>query len=175
MILRSALIASLALTASQSQAALIYLCWQGGNGYTMTGSMEFPDNLLTAPLITEADVTRFKIAGYLEGQLIGTWDMAQRTEFTTWYLRYFPDRMQFPTNGEVMGIIDQGWNADGTASDCGPGGFGFNAGNYAQDFCLNGVWVEPSGVPPETPFLAQTEAPYSPDCSGPAFTSKRRF
>jgi hypothetical protein len=174
MILRAALVSSLVLGAGPSQAALVYFCWQGSNGYTMTGTMEFPDTLLSSSMITEADITRFKIAGYLEGTLIGTWDLADRQEFTTWYLRYIPSEMRFPTNAEVPGPIDQGWNADGTATDCGSPGFGFNAGNYAQDFCLDGIWVEPSGVPPSTPFLAQLEAPYSPDCSGPAFTSKRR-
>lgn len=161
------LTATTLLWASTADAAMVYICWVGGNGYTMTGSMEFPDSLLTADMVTESDVTRFKIAGYLEGQLIGTWDMADRTETTTWYLRYLPSEMRFPTNSEIPGPFDQGWNADGTATDCGAGGFGFNAGNYAQDFCLDGVWIEPSGVPPETPFFAQTEAPWSPDCSGP--------
>jgi hypothetical protein len=172
--IRAAVAVSLAVAASPSQAELVYLCWQGSNGYTMTGTMEFPDSLTSAPMITEADVTRFKISGYLEQTLIGTWDLADRTETTTWYLRYMPAEMRFPTNGEVPGTIDQGWNADGTATDCGNPGFGFNAGNYAQDFCLDGVWVEPSGVPPSTPFLAQYDAPYSPDCSGPALSSKRR-
>lgn len=165
------LTAAAMLWGTTADAALVYICWVGGNGYTMTGSMEFPDDLLTAPMITEADVTRFKISGYFEGQLIGTWNMADRTETTTWYLRYFPQEMRFPTNEEVPGPFDQGWNADGTATDCGISGFGFNAGNYAQDFCLNGIWVEPSGVPPETPFFAQSEAPWSPDCSGPRLLS----
>lgn len=167
----AALALAATLSATTADAAMVYICWVGANGYTMTGSMEFPDSLANADMITEADVTRFKIAGYFEGQLIGTWDMADRTETTTWYLRYFPREMRFPTNAEVPGIIDQGWNADGTATDCGPGGFGFNAGNYAQDFCLDGVWIEPSGVPPETPFFAQTEAPWTPDCSGPRLLS----
>ncbi len=167
----AALALAATLSATTADAAMVYICWVGANGYTMTGSMDFPDSLADADMITEADVTRFKIAGYFEGQLIGTWDLADRTETTTWYLRYFPREMRFPTNAEVPGLIDQGWNADGTATDCGPGGFGFNAGNYAQDFCLDGVWIEPSGVPPETPFFAQSEAPWTPDCSGPRLLS----
>jgi hypothetical protein len=79
---------------------------------------------------------------------------------------FFSREMRFITNSEVLGPFNQGWNADGTATDCGPGGFGFNAGNFAQDFCLDGVWIEASGVPPETPFLAQSEAPFTPDCLG---------
>lgn len=158
---------ALALTATTVDAAIVHFCWQGGNGYTMTGTMEFPDDLLNADMITEADLTRFKISGYLEGQLIGTWNLAQLTPTTSWALRYYPQMMVFPTTEGPLSGSYQEWNADGTATDCGPGGFGFNAGNYAQDFCLNGTWVEPSGVPPETPFVAQSVAPYRPDCTGP--------
>ena len=154
------------LWTTTADAAVVYICWVGGNGYTMTGSMEFPDALLSTDLITEAEVTRFRIAGYFDGALIGTWDMADRTDTTTWYLRYLPREMRFPTNSEVQGPFDQGWNAYGTATDCGAGGFGFNAGNRAQDFCLDGVWIVQSGVPPETPFFAQSRAPWTPDCLG---------
>lgn len=161
------------LTATPSWAALVHFCWAGSNGYTMTGSMEFPDALLDAPVITEADVTRFRIAGFKDGQLIGTWDMATREPDDTWYLRYFPREMLFPTNGEVPGPFDQGWNADGTAMDCDKGEWGFNAGNYAQDFCLDGQWIEESGVEPQKPFRAQTTAPTDPACAGPALLSKR--
>jgi hypothetical protein len=166
-------LATTLLLAAPAQAELVHFCWAGSNGYTMTGAMEFPDALLSAPLITEADVTRFKIAGSRDGTLIGTWDMETRQPDDTWYLRYWPDRMQFPTNGEVLGPFDQGWNADGTAMDCDAGEFGFNAGNYAQDFCLDGVWVEESGIAPSVPFIAQYHLPESPDCAGPALLSKR--
>jgi hypothetical protein len=165
-------ILALALIASPAQAELVHFCWAGSNGYTMTGAMEFPDALASAPLITEADITRFKIAGYRDGILIGTWDMENRAPDDTWYLRYWPDRAQFPTNGEIDGPFDQGWNADGTAMDCDAGEFGFNAGNYAQDFCLGGVWIEESGVEPHVPFITQSTLPESPDCQGEALLSK---
>ncbi|MBP1804991.1 hypothetical protein [Rubellimicrobium aerolatum] len=165
----------LALWAQPSQAALVHFCWAGSSGYTMVGSMEFPDALAGAEVVTEADVTRFKIAGFKDGSPIGTWDATTRAPDDTWYLRYWPRLMQFPTNGEVPGPFDQGWNADGTAADCDEGEFGFNAGNYAQDFCLSGVWVEESGVEPQKPFIAQTTAPTDPECAGPALLSKRRL
>ncbi len=164
----------LGVLAQPAQAALVHFCWAGANGYTMTGSMEFPDALLEADVVTEADVTRFRIAGFLDGQAIGTWDMATREPDDTWYLRYFPRQMLFPTNGEAGGVIDQGWNADGTATDCGETGWGFNAASYAQDFCLDGVWIEESGVEPAKPFVAQLTAPTDPACAGPALLSKRR-
>lgn len=155
-------------------AANVHICWLGQNGYSMTGYMEFPDELLDAELITEEDVTVFRIAGYLDGELLGEWDKDTRRPDATWYLRYFPERMHFPTNGEILGPFDQGWNADGTAEDCAEGEFGFNAGNYAQDFCLSGVWVEPSGVLPETPFHAQNYPINDVTCRIPALLSKRR-
>ncbi|WP_210529194.1 hypothetical protein [Rubellimicrobium arenae] len=164
----------IALWAQPSQAALVHFCWAGSDGYTMTGSMEYPDSLAQADVITEAEVTRFRIAGFKDGNLIGTWDMGSRGENDTWYLRYWPRLMQFPTNSEIPGPFDQGWNADGTAADCDEGEFGFNAGNYAQDFCLDGVWIEESGVEPQKPFIAQTTAPTDPACAGPALLSKRR-
>ena len=169
--IRAALL--LALAASPTRAELVHFCWAGSGGYTMTGSMEFPDALARADMITEADLTRFRIAGFKDGEPIGTWDMATRAPDDTWYLRYFPQEMLFPTNGEVAGIIDQGWNADGTATDCDDGGWGFNAGSYAQDFCLDGVWIEESGVKPAKPFVAQLTAPTDPACAGPALLSKR--
>jgi hypothetical protein len=171
-VIRAALL--LTLLAAPARAELVHFCWAGSNGYTMTGSMEFPDALRDAPMITEGDVTRFRIAGFRDGREIGTWDMATREPDDTWYLRYFPREMLFPTNGEVAGPFDQGWNADGTAMDCDKGEWGFNAGNYAQDFCLNGVWVEESGVEPQKPFRTQTTAPTDPACAGPALLSKRR-
>ncbi len=164
----------LALWAQPSHAALVHFCWAGSNGYTMTGSMEFPDRLLEADVITQDEVTRFRIAGFRDGQLIGTWDLSEREPNDTWYLRYFPRTMQFPTNGEVFGLFDQGWNAVVTAANCDEDEFVFNAGNYAQDFCLGGVWIQESGVEPQKPFIAQTTAPTDPACAGPALLSKRR-
>ncbi|MFV0302104.1 MAG: hypothetical protein ACK5IP_14735 [Paracoccus sp. (in: a-proteobacteria)] len=165
----AALVAALA---GPADAAVVHFCWQGENGYTMTGRMEFPDALLTRGMITEADVTAFRITGYRDGEALGSWDMAGRRPDATWYLRYMPIVMQFPVDEKVPGPFDQGWNADGTARDCGNPGFGFNAGNYAQDFCVNGVWVEESGMPPPTPFYAMTTPPPTPDCSGPMLMSK---
>ena len=168
-------IALVSLLATPADAVVIHICWQGSNGYTMTGRIEFPDSLLTAPIVTQADITAFRITGYLEGQLLGKWDLSDLTPTTTRYLRYDPVTMTFPTTATNLSAtgIDQGWNANGDVTDCGSPGFGFNAANYAQDICLNGIWVEPSGVPPETPFKASAVAPFTPDCAGPALVSKR--
>jgi hypothetical protein len=165
-----AVAAALALFGTQVQAVDFYFCWDGANGYTMTGQMSLNPAALSQPLVTEADVTEFRIAGYLDGVLIGKWDMQTRTENSPWFLTFDPTRSAFLTPGELGLGISQAWNAGGNADDCGDPGFGFNLGNYAQDFCLNGVWVEESGMPPETPFLV-SPIPVSPICEVYAPTS----
>lgn len=144
---------ALCITASQASSADLYFCWIGANGYTMNGEMTVPDSALQKPRITQDDVTHFKITGFLNETVIGSWDMADRTEDTTWVLNYAPQRGLFLPGDALISGYSQGWNADGRAEDCGNPGFGFNSGGYAQDFCLNGVWIEESGVPPQTPFL----------------------
>lgn len=156
-------VAIVSLIATQANAADFYFCWTGGSGYTMTGQMAIPESALNQPLITEADVTGFKIAGYLDGALLGKWDMSMLTPDTSWMLRYDPIRGVFPTPGELELGVTQAWNAGGNADDCGESGFGFNLGNYAQDFCLHGVWIEESGMPPDTPFLV-SPIPIDPYC-----------
>ena len=149
--------------ATQTQAADFYFCWTGSNGYTMTGQMTINPTALNKPIVTQDDVTLFKIAGYQDGRLLGKWDVANLTDSTSWLLNYDPARRVFMTPGEMGLGVSQAWNADGTATDCGNPGFGFNLGNFAQDFCLNGVWVEESGMPPETPFLV-SPVPVDPLC-----------
>lgn len=164
------LAAAAALIGTQAQAVDFYFCWEGANGYTMNGQMTVNPAALSQPLLTEADVTQFRIAGYLDGLLIGKWDMQTREAAATWQLHFDPLRGAFLTPDELGLGVSQAWNANGDADDCGDPGFGFNLGNYAQDFCLNGVWLEQSGMPPETPFLV-SPTPVSPICEIYAPTS----
>ncbi len=160
----------LALFATNAQAADFYFCWLGQNDYTMTGQMTITPSALNKPVVTASDVTRFKIAGYREGTLLGKWDMQTRAPGASWTLHFDPARSVFMTPGQIGLGVSQAWNANGDADDCGDPGFGFNLGNYAQDFCLNGVWVEESGMPPETPFLV-SPTPVDPQCRVYAPTS----
>ena len=169
--LRIASILALTAIASPLSAADFNFCWAGGNGYTMTGRMQVPDHLMSNAVITENDVTGFKIAGYLEGTLIGTWDMASRNANTTWHLRFDPGSLTFLTGGSFATTRSQGWNADGTAQDCGTPGFGFNSGNYAQDVCINGQYAADSSIAPETPFVA-TFGAVTPTCDNAVVSSK---
>ena len=153
----------LALCATTVDAAEYYFCWEGENGYTMTGQMSLAAGAREKPIVTEDDVTEFRIAGYKDGILIGKWDHATRESDDPWFLTFDPERFAFFTPAELGLGVSQAWNAGGNANDCGSPGFGFNLGNYAQDFCLNGVWVEESGMPPETPFLV-SPVPVDPQC-----------
>jgi len=160
-----------AALAGPVQAADINFCWIGANGYTMTGRMEVPDALMTQAVVTEDEITAFKIAGYHDGKLLGTWDMADRAPGSTWHLRFDPVAMEFLTGGSFRTHRSQGWNADGQVRDCGMPGFGFNSGNFAQDICVNGTYIRDSAVAPDTPFLISSYA-FTPNCEFRAMTSK---
>lgn len=157
------LVLGASLLAAPLQAAEYYFCWEGANGYTMTGQMSLAPGAINKPIVLQDDVTEFRIAGYHEGLLLGKWDLANRTDTTSWVVHFDPARNAFMTPGEVGLGVSQAWNANGDANDCGNPGFGFNLGNFAQDFCLNGAWIVDSGMPPETPFLVSF-VPVDPEC-----------
>lgn len=154
------------------EAAQFNFCWVGSNGYTMTGVIGFPDAALSQPLVTEADVTVFRIIGYENGVAIGNWSITNLKPETTWLLRFDPATLIFPTGGSFPGDASQGWNANGEVNDCGPGGFGFNSGNFAQDICVDGAWIERSSIDPATPLRA-TSQKVTPRCDGPALLGKK--
>ncbi|MCP1167477.1 hypothetical protein NHG85_02860 [Limimaricola sp. ASW11-118] len=158
-----------ALLALPAQAVELYFCWQGAAGYSMTGTMRFPDALLDAPRLDEADVTGFEITGWHEGERLGSWSLAALTPETSWMLNFAPREMRFLMPG--MGVF-QAWNADGGVSDCGTPGFGFNAGNGGQDICVDGRFVTESTIPWSTPLLATPE-PVNPDCRQNILLSER--
>lgn len=165
------LAAAVALAAAPLRAAEVYICWLGAGGYTMTGRMTFPDALLDTPLVTHNDLTSFRITGYFEERVIGKWDMAERTPQTSWLLRYEPRTSSFPLVG--FDGLYQMWNANGEVTDCGVPGFGFNAGNGGQDFCIDNTFILSSSIPPDTPLLGYSE-PQLPSCQGPALLGKRQ-
>jgi len=156
-----------------ANAAVLNLCWTGGDGYTMTGRMTVSDKAMRKSLVTENDVTAFQITGYHEGTKVGDWNLKQRTDTTTWFLRFDPKTLSFPVGGNFGSLVSQGWNANGNVTDCGNPGFGFNSGNYAQDVCINGVYIRESSIDPATPLVA-TFDPVTPDCRSSAALSKRR-
>lgn len=144
------------LAAAPAHAAQFQFCWVGANGYTMEGQIDFPDALLETGVITEADVTSFQIIGLIDGVAIGSWTAANASVETSWTLRFDTNTLQFPTGGSRLQNSYQEWNANGQVNNCGAeGGFGWNGGNYAQDVCINNVWIEDSSIDPNTPLFAQ--------------------
>ena len=156
-----------------AQAATLNICWTGGSGYTMTGRMELPDSALRKSMVREDDVTAFKITGYLNSARIGSWNLQDLTPNTSWALYFDPQSFTFPTANDLNRPVTQEWNANGDVDDCGTPGFGFNAGNYAQDVCVNGQYIEPSSIDPGTTIFA-TYDPVTPDCRSAAALSKSR-
>ncbi|CUH36743.1 hypothetical protein JSE7799_01232 [Jannaschia seosinensis] len=144
---RCALLA--AALASPAHAVTHAFCWTGSADYRMEGFITYPDT--ATGIVTENDVTGFSITGYRDDRIVGRWSMAEREPDTSWTLRFDTETLSFPTGGYYEDGTYQEWNADGTATNCGEPGFGFNGGNRAQDVCVDGVFVEESGVSPDTP------------------------
>jgi hypothetical protein len=150
-----ALATATALAAQPAAAARFQFCWIGANGYTMEGQIAFPDALLDTGIINETQVTDFRIQGFLDGLPVGFWSLDMRKPETSWLLHFDTRSLQFPTGGSRLDQTYQEWNANGEVNDCGAeGGFGFNGGNWAQDVCIDNVWIEASSIDPYTPLQA---------------------
>ena len=148
---------ALSLAAMPAHAEVYSFCWPGSGGYAVTGTMEVPD----IGLVTQDDVTAFTITGWHDGVRIGSWDLAELTPTTSWVLSFDTRTMSFPMGGGYGAY--QAWNAGGGADDCGTPGFGFNAGNNAQDICLDDTWITESMVDRNRPLLA-VQGREVPDC-----------
>ncbi|MEM7724296.1 MAG: hypothetical protein AAF376_18275 [Pseudomonadota bacterium] len=142
------------IAAGPAQAATFHFCWIGGAGYTMRGEITFPDSLLGTGLITQDDVTDFRIMGFHDGIPIGAWSLARLKPHTTWVLSFDTNTLAFPMGGIRSENSYQAWNANGRVNDCGVGGFGFNGGNWAQDVCIDNTYIEVSSIDPNTPLQA---------------------
>ena len=151
-------LAAAALLAAQTataETARFQFCWIGANGYTMEGMIEFPDALLNTGIISEREVTGFRIQGFHDGLPIGFWSLDMMTPETSWTVSFDTRSLRFPTGGSRSQQTYQEWNANGEVNDCGAeGGFGFNGGNWAQDVCIDNTWIEASSIDPFTPLQA---------------------
>ncbi|MBV7409124.1 hypothetical protein [Maritimibacter sp. DP1N21-5] len=125
--------------------------WEGSGGYSMRGAMAFDEGMLEARAVFEGDLSCFVIEGYENGTPIGRWALGMLTEETSWQVTFLPRREEFVVYAPET-PAPQAWNMNGIGDDCGPGGFGFNIGNQAQDLCLDGEWVWESQIDPARPF-----------------------
>lgn len=145
--IRAALL--LALTTGSAQAVTHTFCWRGADGYRIEGYISYPDTA-QGWLITQTTVTGFGITGWQHDRYLGQWSRKQLTQTTSWSLRFDSRTLTFPMGGHLEDGTYQAWNAGGQADDCGSPGFGFNGGNRAQDICVNGVFIDESGIDPDT-------------------------
>ena len=154
-------LAPILLLAHPAQAVTHAFCWTGALDYRVEGTITYPD-ALAGGLVTEAEVTGFRIVGWRGGDRLGAWSLEERTPETSFTLVFDAETLAFRMGGDPSGGTYQEWNADGTATDCGDPGFGFNGGNRAQDLCVDGIFVEESGVSPDTPLAVSP--PGAPPC-----------
>lgn len=154
--MRTALILALLATPAGAFAkdAIYRFTWQGAGGYAFEGAMSFDAAKLSLGRIYEGDVQCFVIEGR-KGELpVGRWALGMLIPETTWILTFDTEAERFVPYGPAD-PMPQAWNMDGYGTDCGPEGFGFNIGNYAQDICIDGTLIADSQMPPATPFPAE--------------------
>lgn len=159
------------LLAAPADAVTHGFCWKGAAGYRIEGAITYPDG--TTGILTERDVTGFVIAGYRDDAYLGRWSMADAVPGTSFTLRFDADALAFPMGGDRWAGSYQEWNADGFADDCGNPGFGFNGGNRAQDVCVDGIFVEESGIDPDTPLAIALDA--ADPCGPPLMSALPAF
>ena len=151
------------LLATPAEAVTHGFCWRGADGYRIEGYITYAE--AGAPrILTEDDLQGFGITGWRHETYLGQWSMKALTPETSWMLRFDTKALAFPMGGRVADGTYQQWNANGFANDCGDPGFGFNGGNRAQDVCVDGTFVEVSGIDPDTPLSV---APDPADPCGP--------
>lgn len=158
---------------AQAENASYRFSWEGSGGYAMRGALSFDAALLGREEIRAGDLTCFVIEGYRDDEPIGRWALGMLNEETSWSLSFRPSGPEFTVFGPGR-PMPQAWNMDGAGTDCGPGGFGFNIGNAAQDLCLDGRLVLSSQVAPSRPFPVQRDDDVrfpSDACLGPMLMS----
>lgn len=151
------LAALLLVLATPAGAVTHGFCWRGAEGYRIEGYISYAEEDATR-ILTESDLQGFGITGWRHDAYLGRWSMKDLTPQTSWLLRFDPVARAFPMGGSPAEGSYQMWNANGFANDCGDPGFGFNGGNRAQDLCVDGVFVEESGIDPATPLAVAADA-----------------
>ena len=141
----------------------------------MTGRMSLPDAAMFKTILTEADVTRFKISGYFEGRLIGTWDSGTRAPDATWHLRFDPAGMAFLTGGRFASFrlarLERGRQRRQIAA---APVSAFNSGDFSQDLCRERrPMSKASSIDARHAARLLLSTPVTPDCRNTAAVSKR--
>jgi len=150
--MRGLALAVLAISLSSVVHAASYeFTWTGSNGYKMQGAFSISDDLAEAKFIDESAIECFWIKGFHVDKDVGSWTIRDLTPETTWTLNFSPSTLTFQTNGNR----NQEWNMRGSGRGCGKDGFGFHAGNAAQDVCINDRLIVASQVSRYKPMTAR--------------------
>ncbi|MBV7394898.1 hypothetical protein [Mameliella sediminis] len=147
--------------------------WQGSGGYVVKGALQYDSDAVTGPFVREHDLACFVIEGRKEGDPVGRWALTMVNEQTSWRLHFDPATGSFVVDGQGV-WMPQAWNMNGEGDDCGPGGFGFNIGNAAQDICVDDTLIFDSQVAPDVPFPAVRVEQFAfpgDACNAPAMLS----
>ena len=107
------------------------MCWRGR-------TVTVPDAALAKPLVTEADVTAFAIAGYLDGPG-RRWSLDELTPRTAWNLNFDPRLWKF-RHRRLQHLAPRQAGTPEAVWRCGRPGFGFNSGAGSQDVCIDDTW-----------------------------------
>ena len=134
---------------SAADAASYEFTWNGEGGYKMEGAFSISDDLAKKAYIDKSAIECFWIQGYRSDVPIGSWSVGDLTPETTWSFGFKPQDLEF----QMAGNRNE-WNMNGTGRGCGKDGFGFHAGSYAQDICINNRLITASQVTPRTPMMA---------------------
>lgn len=150
---------ALCLVATPINAITHGFCWVGAEDYRIEGTISYPDG--ATGILREFELTGFTIKGFKGDTYLGRWSLAEAEGDDPIQIRFDADALAFPMGGDPLAGTYQAWNAGGAVTDCGTPGFGFNGGNRAQDVCVDGLFIDESGVPPDTP-LKIAENPSNP-------------
>lgn len=143
-----------AMTGADARAESWRFEWTGAGGYRMTGAFAIDGARTRAERVSGDDLACFVIQGYRDAEPIGVWRLSELTPATYWNFSFEPSSGRIPVGGLSFSGDGQEWNMSGAGDGCGVGGFGFNAGNAAQDLCVDDAWVAASSRPADQPFEA---------------------
>jgi PEP-CTERM motif-containing protein len=157
------LAAILVLLAGAAEAGTITenLSWTGTSGYSLNGTFSYSDSL--SGWITGSQLTSFSIEGFLNGNPVGSWNVADGVSpgALSFNFNFNATTLLFGQGGLSGGQQGEIWNVGVSCSDS--SAFGFASGANRQVLCVNGVeegdttsfnlTASPASVPEPTAFL----------------------
>ena len=131
------------LTVFANAAPVNYqISWEGNSGYEMRGGFSFDQSLHGTGVIHADALESFYIEGYLNGQIIGSWNYFTNPPTGTFNFNFDTYTDQFLTGGLSHSGTGQDWNTPSGGSDC--DSFGFGSGSVAQAICVDGAFSSDS-------------------------------